>query len=139
MPKRRKRRPELKYSSIIVSIVLGSVLGWYAGIIIKKLIDVILKIAIVSNIYTGVFMASGLALFVYLDRKSPILVETLAFIFSAFVILQFVLWDLPAGDINSFRLIMFAVSLFLFFFNAFTGHLKWNSGVKIIKRAVGGN
>lgn len=133
------KKYKFKITSGIIALITGSILGWYIGSILMRLLSLMpfTMDSLVSNLVYGLPMGISAFFFVWLGIKRPILVESIGFIFSIFVFLQFIFWDFPANDINVFRVTIFLVALGLFLLNVFTGHLRWNSGLKYFKRSVG--
>lgn len=119
--------------SLIVSILFGISFSWY-------LTTLILKLNIIESSLVHYFSYPLIIGFITLNAlKNPRTTEFFAFVFSAWVALQF-LWDLGAEQIfGPWRTIMTFSAIILFILNGFTGYLRFSSGFKILKKALGGN
>jgi len=126
-----------KITSGIIALLIGLSIGFYFSSITQAVINIIFDSSLKFSTTKYVFSILFGGLFLFWDYKHPKAVETLGFVFSSFIILQSLFWDFPAGDINKFRVITFTFSLGLLILNSFTGYLRWNSGIKFFKRALG--
>ncbi|MFW5793893.1 MAG: hypothetical protein ACOCV1_00185 [Bacillota bacterium] len=126
-----KKITKQKLGSFLVSILFGISLGWYIS-------SLILKLSIISFNPYYIFIPITTIIISIMSLKTPKSVELFAFIFSSWVALQF-LWDFGAETIfGSWRTIMSLFAIGIFILNGFTGYLKFNSGWKTLKRAMGG-
>jgi len=132
-----KKKSE-KIGSLVVSLLFGVFLGWYASTLFGVSTSLSNMLNLSVRMVTIAFSLLGLGLIGYLGYKNPRTTELLAFIFSAFIILQ-VLWDSGAETtFGIWRTIMTYAGLGLFLLNSFTGYLRLNSGLKTIRRSMGG-
>lgn len=115
-----------KITSGIVTGLAGALFGYWISLVLDGFFIVPMYLII---------LATGIASIV-LDYYNPVLMETLSFVFSAWILFQ-IAWDFPNGDRTASRLILGGFGLGLLILNSLTGKLRFGTGKKVIRRALG--
>lgn len=134
-----KRKYGYKYRvmSVIVSLMIGLVFGYYASILINRLVGTPMLAPFSFNILSYVILGLTTLFMLYLGFKHPVKTEMVGYVFSIFIIVQAIFWDSLFENINSIKLTLLISSIIIFIVNTLTGYLRWGSAKNYFGKVIG--